>query len=142
MTRLDDVVGYTFRADHYCPPCTIAVLPTGPGEAFDGWALAPGAQPMTPEENLDELPETTTRLMLNIASPSAAFRWWKLPSRGIGLARMEFIINDIIKPGYAALGVDVEISSESHPFYTGKQRIMDSAGRVEKFNKRFKGFGA
>lgn len=38
--------------------------------------------------------------------------------------------------------VDVEISSESHPFYTGKQRIMDSAGRVEKFNQRFKGFGA
>ncbi|MFY9712723.1 MAG: 50S ribosomal protein L31, partial [Microbacterium sp.] len=26
-------------------------------------------------------------------------------------------------------------------FYTGKQRIMDSAGRVEKFNQRFKGFG-
>ncbi len=38
--------------------------------------------------------------------------------------------------------VDVEISSESHPFYTGKQRILDSAGRVEKFNQRFKGFGA
>lgn len=37
--------------------------------------------------------------------------------------------------------VDVEISSASHPFYTGKQRIMDSAGRVEKFNKRFAGFG-
>ncbi len=38
--------------------------------------------------------------------------------------------------------IDVEISSASHPFYTGKQRILDSAGRVEKFNKRFKGFGA
>ena len=38
--------------------------------------------------------------------------------------------------------IDVEISSESHPFYTGKQRIMDSAGRVEKFNQRFKNFGA
>ena len=37
--------------------------------------------------------------------------------------------------------IDVEISSASHPFYTGKQRIMDSAGRVEKFNQRFKGFG-
>ena len=37
--------------------------------------------------------------------------------------------------------IDVEISSESHPFYTGKQRIMDSAGRVERFNARFKGFG-
>jgi len=35
----------------------------------------------------------------------------------------------------------VEISSASHPFYTGKQRILDSAGRVEKFNKRFKSFG-
>ena len=31
--------------------------------------------------------------------------------------------------------------SASHPFYTGKQRIMDSAGRVEKFNQRFKNFG-
>lgn len=39
--------------------------------------------------------------------------------------------------------LDVEISAESHPFYTGKQRIMDSAGRVEKFNQRFGGkFGA
>jgi len=37
--------------------------------------------------------------------------------------------------------IDVEISSASHPFYTGKQRIMDSAGRVEKFNKRYEGFG-
>jgi large subunit ribosomal protein L31 len=36
--------------------------------------------------------------------------------------------------------IDVEISSASHPFYTGKQRIMDSAGRVEKFNSRYKGF--
>ncbi|WP_072313512.1 type B 50S ribosomal protein L31 [Agrococcus sp. 1P02AA] len=37
--------------------------------------------------------------------------------------------------------LDVEISSASHPFYTGKQRIMDSAGRVEKFKNRYKGFG-
>jgi large subunit ribosomal protein L31 len=35
---------------------------------------------------------------------------------------------------------DVEISSASHPFYTGKQRIMDSAGRVERFNERYKNF--
>jgi large subunit ribosomal protein L31 len=37
---------------------------------------------------------------------------------------------------------DVEISSASHPFYTGKQRIMDAAGRVEKFNTRYKNFGS
>ena len=31
----------------------------------------------------------------------------------------------------------LEICSECHPFFTGKQRLMDSAGRVEKFTKRF-----
>ena len=34
---------------------------------------------------------------MNIANPTAAFRWWRLPADGIGLARMEFIINNIIK---------------------------------------------
>jgi len=49
------------------------------------------------EVNLSNLPETRTRIMMNIASPAAAFRWWRLPVKGIGLARMEFIINGIIK---------------------------------------------
>jgi large subunit ribosomal protein L31 len=31
----------------------------------------------------------------------------------------------------------IEISAESHPFYTGKQKIMDTAGRVDKFKKRY-----
>jgi pyruvate,water dikinase len=35
--------------------------------------------------------------MMNIASPAASFRWWRLPCKGIGLARLEFIINNIIK---------------------------------------------
>jgi pyruvate,water dikinase len=66
-------------------------------EGEDG-VVYDGILPFTAtRENMDDLPETTTRLMLNIASPSAAFRWWKLPSHGIGLARMEFIITDIIK---------------------------------------------
>jgi large subunit ribosomal protein L31 len=33
--------------------------------------------------------------------------------------------------------VDIEISSESHPFYTGTARVVDTAGRVEKFNRRY-----
>jgi len=33
--------------------------------------------------------------------------------------------------------VKVEISSESHPFYTGKMQFVDTAGRIEKFRKRF-----
>jgi pyruvate,water dikinase len=35
--------------------------------------------------------------MINIANPTAAFRWWRLPCNGVGLARMEFIVNNIIK---------------------------------------------
>ena len=31
----------------------------------------------------------------------------------------------------------VEISSSSHPFYTGKQKIIDTEGRIEKFQKKF-----
>ena len=34
----------------------------------------------------------------------------------------------------------VEICSVCHPFYTGKQKFVDTAGRIEKFNKKFKGF--
>jgi large subunit ribosomal protein L31 len=34
--------------------------------------------------------------------------------------------------------VTVEISSASHPFYTGKQRILDTGGRVAKFEERAK----
>ena len=34
--------------------------------------------------------------------------------------------------------IRVEISSDSHPFYTGKQRVVDTGGRVERFNSRFK----
>lgn len=33
--------------------------------------------------------------------------------------------------------VKIEVSSESHPFYTGKQKIVDTAGRVEKFRQKF-----
>lgn len=31
----------------------------------------------------------------------------------------------------------IEVSSESHPFYTGKHKIVDTAGRVEKFRQKF-----
>lgn len=31
----------------------------------------------------------------------------------------------------------VDICSECHPFYTGKQKLMDSAGRIERFNKKY-----
>lgn len=33
--------------------------------------------------------------------------------------------------------IDVEISSASHPFYTGKARVLDTAGRLERFERRY-----
>lgn len=43
------------------------------------------------------MPKTETQILLNISGPTEAFHWWKLPCQGIGLARMEFIINNMIK---------------------------------------------
>ena len=34
-------------------------------------------------------------------------------------------------------GLTVEICNNCHPFYTGQQKILDSEGRVERFNKRY-----
>ena len=33
--------------------------------------------------------------------------------------------------------IKIEISSSSHPFYTGQNRVIDTAGRVDKFRKRY-----
>lgn len=35
--------------------------------------------------------------------------------------------------------IDVEVSAASHPFYTGRSRTIDTAGRVERFNRRYGG---
>jgi pyruvate,water dikinase len=46
---------------------------------------------------VNEIPHTNTDVMINIAVPDGALRWWQLPCAGIGLTRIEFIINGIIK---------------------------------------------
>lgn len=46
---------------------------------------------------LGALPETKTEVMLNLANPSAALRWWRLPVDGVGLARMEFVVNAAVR---------------------------------------------
>lgn len=50
---------------------------------------------------------------------------------------------NIIKTS-STLGKDlsVEICSACHPFFTGKQKIIDSAGKVDKFRKRYAGITA
>ncbi|HEC24588.1 50S ribosomal protein L31 [Candidatus Acidulodesulfobacterium sp. H_13] len=43
----------------------------------------------------------------------------------------EFITGSTVKEIHA------DICSKCHPFYTGKQKFIDSAGRIEKFNKKY-----
>jgi pyruvate,water dikinase len=47
--------------------------------------------------DISSIPQTRTQVMLNLANPSAAFRWWRLPADGVGLARMEFVISNHIR---------------------------------------------
>jgi pyruvate,water dikinase len=51
----------------------------------------------TEDLDLNAIPATRTKVMLNIADPAAAFRWWRLPADGVGLARMEFVVNNQVK---------------------------------------------
>jgi len=43
------------------------------------------------------LPQTRTEIMLNLANPAAALRWWRIPADGVGLARMEFVVSNHIR---------------------------------------------
>lgn len=66
-------------------------------EGDEGYVFAGGLAFETEEIDLGAVPKTHTKVMVNIASPAAAFEWWRLPADGVGLARMEFIINNLIK---------------------------------------------
>ncbi|EQB02140.1 phosphoenolpyruvate synthase [Sphingobium baderi] len=78
----------------------------------------PGRLPFAVEEvDIAGLPTSRTQLMLNVASPASAFRWWRLPSKGVGLARMEFIISNLIRVHPMAL---------AHP-----DQVADAAERRE-----------
>ncbi len=35
--------------------------------------------------------------------------------------------------------IHVDVCSQCHPFYTGKQKVVDTGGRIDRFNKRFSG---
>ena len=55
------------------------------------------------ELDLESVPGTSTRVMMNIGSPAAAMQWWRLPAHGIGLARMEYLVNNVIQAHPLAL---------------------------------------
>ncbi len=44
---------------------------------------------------------------------------------------------NVVETSSTAKNLEVEICSSCHPFYTGKQKLVDTAGRVERFNKKY-----
>jgi pyruvate, water dikinase len=86
----------------------------------------------TKEIKLEKIPDIKTKVMMNIASPAAAFSWWKIPCNGIGLARMEFIINNVIKVHPMALAKYDDIEDENI-----KDKIDDLCGDYENKEEYF-----
>ena len=66
-------------------------------EGDEGFVYEGYADIEVQEIQTGDVPETKTRVMLNLANPSAAFRWWRLPADGVGLARMEFVVNNAVR---------------------------------------------
>jgi len=72
------------------------------------------------EINTGNLPKVSVKIMMNLASPAGAFRWWKLPTQGVGLARLEFLINNVIKIHPLALTRFDDLKDEQ-----AKERIQE-----------------
>lgn len=66
-------------------------------EGDQGFVYEGGAEVETELLDLHAVPATTTRIMLNLANPAAAFRWWRIAADGVGLARMEFVVSNHVK---------------------------------------------
>jgi pyruvate, water dikinase len=66
-------------------------------EGDEGFVYEGVAEFVTEEMDVTAVPRTRTQIMLNLANPAAAFRWWQLPADGVGLARMEFVIANQVK---------------------------------------------
>ena len=45
--------------------------------------------------------------------------------------------NTFVTGSVIAKDLSIEVCSSCHPFYTGKQRVVDTAGRVDKFRKKY-----
>lgn len=95
------------------------------GKVFDG------ALPYVCEQiDLQKIPATETDIMLNIAMPDSALRWWAMPNAGIGLTRIEFIISSLIGAHPMALlhpekVTDEETRNKLAELVTGYERPRD-----------------
>ena len=81
-------------------------------EGDEGKVYAGAARFAAKSINPSHVKRTRTKIMVNLANPAAAMRWWRLPTAGIGLARMEFIIANHIKIHPLALARFSELADQ------------------------------
>ena len=85
-----------------------------------------GILPYTVQKiDLANLKQTQTKILMNVGNPAEAFKLAKTPNNGVGLARMEFIINSYVNAHPMALvnmskGVEVKDSTQIHDFMIPK----------------------
>lgn len=53
------------------------------------------------------------------------------------MTKITCVCGNVIETRSTVKDINVEICSACHPFFTGKQKLVDTAGRIERFNKRF-----
>ena len=53
------------------------------------------------------------------------------------LTKITCLCGNVIETRSTVENINVEICSACHPFYTGKQKLVDTAGRIDRFNKRY-----
>ena len=82
-------------------------------EGTEGYVYEGLLEYETEDLDLEALPDTDTNIMLNVASPAAALNWWRLPAEGIGLARMEYIVNNVIEVHPMALVAFDQVEDEA-----------------------------
>ncbi len=110
-------------------PVTVSCAEGDTGFVYDG--LLPFEEVIT---RLDDMPEAPTKIMMNVGTPDQAFSFSKIPNRGVGLARLEFIINRQIGIHPRALleldTIDADLQEEIN------ERIGAYASPREYFVKR------
>lgn len=53
------------------------------------------------------------------------------------LTTITCVCGNVIQTRSTVSDIKVEICSACHPFFTGKQKLVDTAGRIDRFNKRY-----
>lgn len=53
-------------------------------------------------------------------------------------AKVHCVCGNIVETRSTKKELSVDICSSCHPFYTGEQRFMDTAGKIEKFNRKYR----